>query len=408
MERRLGDLRGPGLAVVLGGLVCQMGLGYGYVFGPLAPDLLADFGWTRATLSAARAPQIFVIALASPLVGFVTVRFGARGVLVAATLLLGASFVLLSGISTLWQLSALYMLQGLAVSGLGDISVGHVVSQWVVRNRGLALGLVYTGSNLGGALLTRVAAGVADAVSWRTAFLGIPCAALLVREPPASARSAATKPAAGGEPESPDDLTLRQALRTRSFWILGASIVTFFFYFLGMLEHLVLFLTDAGMPRAEAAGHFSNAILLGMFSKVAFGWLSDRIPHRSAILLDYGLLAASSLVLLLLPHPVWLPLFVLCYGVATAARDVVTPLAVVDCFGVRYLAPIYGALMLGLLPGGVLGPIFAAAVHDRFGSYDVAFGTFALLNLVTVAALFALRDERTRDAGASGRHGRSG
>ena len=34
--------------VVLGCLVCQLGLGFGYVFGPLAKDILAEFGWTRA------------------------------------------------------------------------------------------------------------------------------------------------------------------------------------------------------------------------------------------------------------------------------------------------------------------------------------------------------------------------
>ena len=52
--------------------------------------------------------------------------------------------------------------------------------------------------------------------------------------------------------------------------------------------------------------------------------------------------------------------------------------------------------MLALLPGGVLGPIFASAIHDRFGSYEIAFATFAAMNLAAVAALFFLREERAR------------
>ena len=44
------------------------------------------------------------------------------------------------------------------------------------------------------------------------------------------------------------------------------------------------------------------------------------------------------------------------------------------------MAQIYGALMLMLLPGGALGPIVAAAVHDRTGSYAPAFALFAGLN----------------------------
>jgi MFS family permease len=168
------DLRGRAFWVVLGCLVCQMGLGYGYVFGPLARDLLDEFGWSRAEYSAARIPQLAVMAAASPLLGILTVRFGARPILIASTALLGIAFAGVSGISSLWQLYALIMLQGLVVTGLGDISVGQMVSRWATRSRGLALGIVYTGSNLGGALMTRLAAWLADHESWRTAFAATP------------------------------------------------------------------------------------------------------------------------------------------------------------------------------------------------------------------------------------------
>jgi MFS family permease len=403
------DLRGRALLVVVGCLVCQMGLGSGYVFGTLARDVQEALGWSRAEYSFARGPQLFVTALSSPLLGVLTLRYGARAILVASTLVLGAAFLGLAQMQSLWQLYACIMLQGLIVTGLGDISVGQVVSQWATKSRGLALGIVYTGSNLGGSLLTRSAGWLADHEGWRFAFaaLGVggvavllPCALWLVRDAP---RAAALAPAAG-EPDpakvavAGPDLDLRDALRTRSFWILAGSLFTFFFYFLGMLEHLVLFLTDSGMPREVANAHYSNAIALGIASKIGFGWLADRIPHRTAMRLDYGLLAASSLLLLAMPEPRLVVPFIFAYGIATAARDVVTPLMVVHCFGLRSLAPIYGAIMLALLPGGALGPLFAAAVHDRTGSYAPAFATFAALNLLAFASLGFLRREGPRAA----------
>ena len=57
-------------------------------------------------------------------------------------------------------------------------------------------------------------------------------------------------------------------------------------------------------------------------------------------------------------------------------------------------ARIYGFLMLTLLPGGTLGPIFAGVVHDRTGSYELAFQLFAVLNAVSFVLLMFLRDER--------------
>ena len=407
-ERGAAELRGKALWIVFACLVCQTGLGFGYVFGPLARDIISDLEWTRTMYSAARAPQLFVIALASPLIGWATVRFGAGRILSIAALSLGIAFLLLSGLSALWQLYTIIALIGLSVAGLGDITVGQLTAQWVVRHRGLALGIVYTGSNLGGFALTRAAASVADASSWRDAFLYMGVLALVLILPVSlwlmRQRSSPGLPAVRPAPnETPDaaetswegsNLDLRAALRTRSFWILFASLFTFFFYFLGMLEHMVLFLTDEGMDRKEATGWFSNAILLGIVSKVALGALADRIPHKTALLLDYGLLAFSSLVLLALPNAWLLPVFIVSYGFATAARDVVYPLIITHCFGLRYMAQIYGAMLLALLPGGIAGPIFAAAVHDELGSYAIAFQTFAAFNLLAVAALFGLRNER--------------
>ena len=189
-------------------------------------------------------------------------------------------------------------------------------------------------------------------------------------------------------------MNLKQAAKTRSFWILTFTLFSFFFYFIAILEHLVLFLTDSGLASSEARAWFSNAILLGLASKVLLGWFADRLHQKATILLDYSLLAFSSLLLLALPNAVLLPGFILSYGFATAARDVAYPLIINHCFGVRYMAQIYGGLMLALIPGGALGPIFAAAVHDEFGSYAHAFQAFAGLNIAAVLALCFLRNER--------------
>lgn len=387
------------LFVVLGGLICQMGLGYNYVFGVLAPDVIADFGWTKAEFAGARAPQLWVMALASPVVGFLVVRTGPRAVLVGSTVLLGAAFLVLSRMETLWQLYAVMCVQALSVTGLGDITVGQLVARWFGRRRGLALGAVYTGSNLGGALLVRSVGVIAAPGAWRDVFQAMGGAALLVLLPAALFAVREPRGLEGAVTDSAEadvgevDLGLAEAARTRSFWILGAALATFFFYFVAVLDHLVLYLTEEGFSSAAARGHLSNAILLGMVSKVGFGWVADRLTPRTATLVDFSLLAASSLLLLLPPDPALVWVFVVVFGFSAAARDVVYPLVLVHCFGVRAMAQIYGVLMLAL-PAGALGAWYAAAISDGFGDYGRAFATFAVVNVATVVALLFLRDER--------------
>ncbi len=411
LQRIADDIRGRAALVVLGCLLAQMGLAYGYVFPALAKDILGEMGWTRSEFSFARLPQLATMAAASPVVGFLALRYGARRVILAAITLLGGVFLVFPEVNSLYQYYALMMVTGLALTGVGDITVGHMVSQWVARSRGLALGIVYAGSNIAGVLLVPAVVALAQQTNWRTALLALgicafglflPAGAFLLRDAsaPVAARSSG-QAGTGNKGEgmtsrrlaSDADLNLRAALRTRSFWILFFSLFTFFFYFLALLEHMVLYFTDQGVERSDAVRLYASAIGLGIWSKIGLGLLADRIHEKKSMLLDYGVLALSSLLLLADPTSWLLWIFVASFGFAYAARDVVYPLIVSDCFGSRYLAPIYGALMVTLVLGAT-GPLFAAAIHDHSGSYQLAFRVFAGLNLVAFIALLFLRDER--------------
>ncbi|MEZ4280367.1 MAG: MFS transporter [Myxococcota bacterium] len=428
------ELRGHALWVVIGCLVCQMGLGLTYVKSGLAADLIESLGLTRAQFSGANTPQLAIQSLASPLAGYLTVRFGAKRVLTASALLFAVVFVGFSRIESVWGFYFAIAGVGLGAAGMGDVTVGHVVAQWFRRHRGLALGIAYAGSNLGGSAMVWLTGAVTARSDFRMALLAValfslvvllPAAYFLVRDretargetgPVAShagrassestsqplrdpsaadAADAAAVPAAAGAPEDETSLDLRAAVRTRTFWILTATLFAFFFYFNGILDHFVLILTDAGVSHAEAATRLSQTIGLGIVSKVAGGYLADRVSQERAILYDYAVLGLSSVVLFFLPDRlVLIPVFVVTYGFSQAARDVVWPLAVERCFGARHLGSIYGAMTLALLPGAALGPLAAAALRDATGDYRPVFLLFIAMNAAALTALFFVRDER--------------
>ncbi len=403
LRTEFGELRGRTLWVVLGCLICQMGLGLTYVSRPLAPFVIDELGLSRTAFSSASVSQLLAQSLVSPAVGYLAVRLGASRVLAFGAAFFTLTFLLLARIESLMGLYIAIAGVGFGAACMGDVAVGHVVSRWTSRSRGLALGIAYAGSNLGGFLLAQLFIQIASQSGWRTALLVIavvafvvllPAALLLVREP---STDLILEPAAedGDLSDDLESLDLGAALRTRSFWILSAVLFTFFFYFQGILDHLVLFLIDSGMSRVDATFYFSLAVGLGIVSKLAGGLLADRISHLRRIRMDFALLAVSSVILLFMPDPVLLWVFVFAYGFAYPARDIVYPLILGHCFGVKYLGKIYGAMMLAL-PGGALGAIFAASIYDRLGHYDWAFATFAVLNGLALIALFFLRNERLR------------
>ena len=402
--------------VLFGCFVAQMGLGFGYVFGPTLKYVVAEFDWSRAAFSAGGAPMLLAMALASPLVGDLTARWGTRRVVCGAALLLGTALV---SFSRMQSLAAFYVtcgVFGLALTGLGDIPIGALASRWVERGRGLALGAVYVGSNVGGSLVPLAAVALAGAWSWRVALvtLGAAAVALLIpvalatlREPPPAAtnshegdvleRSTDSPVDPGTELDEETHLDLADALRTRTFWLLAFTLFSFYFYYLALNHHLVPFLSDLGFSDAEAAAGFSGAVALGVFAKLGTGLVADRVRLRTALIANFALLTGASWLLLGIGFPGALAAFLVAHGFATAAENVLLPMIVAHCFGVRNLARIYGALMLALAPGGILGPIFAGAVFDRTGEYTAAFVTFGVLNVLGLLGLLWIRREAPPD-----------
>lgn len=410
LRESLSEFRGRGLWVALGCLICQMGLGLTYVRNGIAIDLVQGLDLSRAELAGAATPQLIVQALASPLVGILAVRLGASRVLAASSTLFALVFFCFSRIESVAGLYFAIAGVGLCAAGMGDITVGHIVSQWFRKSRGLALGIAYAGSNLGGSLMVTLVATVAAHYSWREGLLAVvpvallillPTSLFLVRDPKVThgdlEAEASPLPSEGAEPrglEADGDLDLKAALRTRSFWILAVTLLVFFYYFTGVLDHLVLFLSDSGLSKSEAISYLSQAIGLGIVSKICGGFLADRVSEMRGIQAVFLLLAFSSVVLLGLPNPALVLVFIVSFGFAQACRDVVYPLVLGRCFGDRYLGEIYGAMMLTLFPGGALGPLLTAVLRDTFGNYELAFGIFAVLNLISLVALFFIRDER--------------
>lgn len=408
---RFGDLRGPAARVVFGAMAAQMTMGAIYARGPLTPSMVEELGWARGDLMLAASPQTWMTALASPVAGYLTARYGARPVVLFGTLWVTVVFFGLSHVQTLWQMFAVSIGVGILVASVGDVAVGTVVSRWVAKGRGLALGIVYSGSNSGGFIGSTAAGVLLVALGWREACLWIglattvllfPLVYLTVREPPRGYTLPSSRDEAdSGTPSTEVGIPLRSALRTREFWLLWIALFLFYVYFIGVNAHLTLYLTDLGMSRVDVALNYGLMVGIGVFAKIAIGLLSDRFDAKISLLVCFVfVITAAGLLLGLAGAPQLAVVFVSVHGLATMAQNVVYPTIIAWCFGTKHMAEIYGVTMLALLPGGVIGPVALGYMHDALGSYDLAFQILLASTLVSFAMLTMLRPLRMADAGA--------
>jgi MFS family permease len=429
--------------VVVACLVCQIGMGAGgYLFPVFLKPIAEDLGWSRTTYSLANPVMSTTVALVGPIVGRLSDRIGPRVVLVAGSLLMSAALLGAGEMEDVRDFYLVAVLIGLGVACLGDLPTAAAIAGRFQNRRGLALGTVYIGSNLGGAIAPLVATAIAATASWRGALTAMGSTlwllllpfALLAAAPPrrdtgvgagagvegpygaaaedgfppradlssgvpdartarpsSRARDGATVPDAREAAAEPVTHDAPSAVRQIDFWLLFWVVFVFYLYRLGVNTHLVAFLSDRGHSDQSAAGSFAAMLALGIAGKLLTGWLADRVGVWPATLGNFVLITVASALLLVPDVPLAIPVFLALHGFATAAEDVVVPLVVGRRFGSLHLASIYGVLLLALVPGGAAGPLLAGWTFDSTGSYAAVFALFLVGNLSAVAALWVVR-----------------
>ncbi len=128
--------------------------------------IVGTFGWSQAATAGAISLQRVEGGMFSPFVGFILDRYGPRWALLFGNITTGSAFILMSQVNALWQFYLAVALLTLGMS-LGTFMVFiTMVSNWFIRNRARALGILMTSSAIGGFTLPLLVGSI-DTFGWR-------------------------------------------------------------------------------------------------------------------------------------------------------------------------------------------------------------------------------------------------
>jgi MFS family permease len=370
-------------------------------FGVFLPVLSETFGWSRGAISIAHAINMLLGGVLGFGMGALADRYGPRFVLAATFTVAGAGFAAASTVTALWQL---YLYIGVLV-GLGGSSMYVVTTATVVRwfdtGRGLALGIVLTGFNLGFVTGGPLAAFLIGRVGWRGAYviLGtVVCAvaglaALVVHDPPRSGAAVAHGTTAASNP----GMSFTEALGSRAMWLVAVAWLVLGGVFMMLMVHIVPYARDRGLPLAAASLALTSYGVGAVSGRIVFGSIADRFRPLGAMRWCVAIQVLAVAALLLAP-PAWLlAVLMLGFGFGFAGADTIVVKVIPDVFGVRALGAIMGVLAFGWRCGAALGPSLAGFVFDATGSYASPFAVGCVL-LVVGFSLFAVAVRRPRPA----------
>lgn len=384
--------------LVFGTLFLAAGVNVGssnYAFGLFIEPLETSFGWSRAAISASLS-FVAVGSLASPIVGRLMDRHGARPVMVGGLVFMGISFLLRPAMSELWHWYGLSLLQFIAMSGITALPAGRLIPIWFESSQGRMMGFTVAGINFGGIAIPLVVSLVLGASGWEMAYflLGLIAMAMaglvlfLVRERP----PVRTEDASGASSSSNGVLlgvSLSSAIRTRSFYAIIGALTFGSFAHAGVFPQLVPHFKDLGVSAGWAAATVTVMATAGLIAKPAFGYLSERITARRAMMLTLSGQCVGAVLLVVSPTLAWvgLPIF----GVSMGAHSALIPLLVQESFGLRHIGSIMGVvIMFTMIPFG-LAPLIAGLTFDLTDSYTAAYLGFAVLFAIAAFGMTQMR-----------------
>jgi len=364
--------------------------------------VLKTFGWSRTRLSFGYAVAAFSAGAAGPLIGWLVDRFDVRKVMVAGVAMVVCGYLALAHTHAYGQFVLINLGLGLGFVACTAIPASKVVANWFEARRGMAMGVMLSGASIGGAIFTPVMARVIAGYGWRGAYvvlavligaITIPLLTVFLRSRPdaEAAPASAEREAAPTAPITLAGLEIKEALVSRSLWLIALAQFITFSLWSGLGQHFVAYLVSIGYTPQFSSQMLGLFYLITTGGTVLSGPISDRITARYAFAVTSILSALSMLLLLGSREIAALAAYVAVGGMMCGASGVLMPLLILEALGMKR----YGALMgisgiFGTL-GFAAGPVVTGRIFDLTGSYAGALWMFAAAMVVCTLAVLACR-----------------
>ncbi|MEU1419591.1 MFS transporter [Kitasatospora sp. NPDC005751] len=382
------------------------------------PSLMMDalhneFGWSMGTISSATSVNLALYGLTAPFAAALMDRFGVRLVVVCALLTISVGAGLTMLMREPWQLILCWgVLVGLGSGSMAGAFATTVTGRWFRARQGLVTGVLTAAGAAGNLVFLPVGAWLVEEHGWRSAVVVVSLAAsavavpvlLLMRERPADlgllpygATEEPPPPVADNRALARSLRVLRDASRSRAFWLLAGSFAICGATTAGLVgTHFIPAAHDHGLPVTTAASLLALIGIFDVIGTIASGWFTDRFDSRLLLVVYYALRGFS---LFLLPQlfagslePPILA-FVIFYGLDWVAT---VPPTVALCrrhFGDD--APIvFGWVLACHQLGAAAVAGLAGLARDALGTYDLAWYAAGGLCAVAVLLCLALRADR--------------
>ena len=377
-----------------------------YAVMVVLPTIQAEFGVDRAAASLPFTMLMIGFGFGGVLMGRLMDRFGITVPLVIAACSLCLGCVLASRAETLWEFALIHgVLIGLLGSSATFAPLLADISHWFARRRGIAVAICACGNYLAGAVWPPVVQHFQTTAGWRATYVGLGIFCLCTMLPLSAVLRRRLRSVAAAVPSAAQVARFaRQTLSPNTLitllFVAGISCCVA----MSMPQvHLVALCSDLGFGPARGAEMLSLMLGLGVFSRLASGFIADRIGGLRTLLI--GAIMQGIALCLFLPADGLVSLYLVSGLFGLFQGGIVPTYAIIirEYFPASQAGSRVGIVIMATLFGMALGGWMSGAIYDWSGSYTAAFVNGIGWNLLNVSIVCFLLWQQRQGAGVAAR-----
>ncbi|MFC1870322.1 MFS transporter [Chloroflexota bacterium] len=389
-------------------LVITTSFGVVYSFGVFLNPLREYFGSTSAAISGPYSFMVITYTSSGIFAGWAVDRYGPKITTMVGGLLLGSGLLLTSQVNTIWQLYVTFGLMGVGWSGAYSPMM-TTISRWFTRRKGLALGIISAGTGAGPLISAPLATYLIATSGWRFAYIVIASAAIIViaasflmKKNPEEigelpdgkmyhSNITQAKTGTGKATVASGGLSLIEAIKTKSFWMLAAIFLLIGLGLQMVLAHIVAHSQIQGISPLTAAAVLSTITGTSIAGRIIMGTTSDRIGRKRALAICLCGEGAMMFWLAGTSSPWMLFLFAVVFGFSYGGHVPQLPALAGENLGLAHMGVLLGSTAFFWGIGGAIGPVLAGRIVDVTGNYSSAFIVGGIAMFLAAGITFLLR-----------------
>jgi MFS family permease len=405
-DRQLSEVASPaawrrvGFAVA----VCTIGSVGTWSMPVALPFVQTDFGITRADASLPYTLAMMGFAFGGVAMGRLCDRFGVAVAIMLGSLTLGAGFVGASLVPTPLTFALMHVFIGFGASATFGPLLADM-SQWFVRHRGIAIGMVASGNYIGGALWPPVLQHAMATGGWRQTYLGVGMFCVLAMLPFTFSlrRRAPTHPIAAWMLEAAKTGPARNlGVSPNGLMVLLCVAGLACCVAMAMPQvHIVAYCGDLGYGPARGAEMLSAMLGFGIVSRIGSGLVADRLGGPATLLIGSVLQGIALFLYLLFDGLVSLYVISALFGLFQGGIVPMYAIIVRQYFSPKEVGIRIGIVLMATLFGMALGGWMSGVIFDHTGSYQAAFLNGLIWNVVNAVIVLWLMLRPTRRLAAA-------